>query len=333
MMRPDLKVGLVGAGWAARQHCKSLKAIGGANVVAVFDVNPVSRDSLAAEMQAVPVRTLGDLLAGDINVVIVSTPSGIHHESVVPALQRNKAVFVEKPISRGILDAWEIVKTAEGSGTICAVGYQWRALANLLSINENLQGSVPASMVSQGVGITQARSWFNDDKLSGGLIFERVSHHIDLQRMIAGEVESVSAVRGGIALSGRVNPADTENDILSLILRFQCGSVGVIVVGWAPKEYPPMQFINLHTTRSSFDLSLDPDFILTDRSGKLSSQKASEHPFQRQMRSFLEATHTHDQSLVHCSARDAAGTVAVALAAATSLDNSGEYQTVQRNPT
>ena len=333
MMRPDLKVGLVGAGWAARQHCKSLKAIGGANVVAVFDVNPVSRDSLAAEMQAVPVRTLGDLLAGDINVVIVSTPSGIHHESVVPALQRNKAVFVEKPISRGILDAWEIVKTAEGSETICAVGYQWRALANLLSINENLQGSVPALIVSQGVGITQARSWFNDDKLSGGLIFERVSHHIDLQRMIAGEVESVSAVRGGIALSGRVNPADTENDILSLILRFQCGSVGVIVVGWAPKEYPPMQFINLHTTRSSFDLSLDPDFILTDRSGKLSSQKASEHPFQRQMRSFLEATHTHDQSLVHCSARDAAGTVAVALAAATSLDNSGEYQTVQRNPT
>ena len=332
-MLPNLKIGLVGAGWAARQHCKSLKTIGGADVVAVFDVDAVIRDSLAAELQAVPVRTLDDLLAADIDVVIVSTPSGTHHESVVPALQHNKAVFVEKPVSRGILDAWEIVKTAESSGTICAVGYQWRALDDLLSIDENLQGSVPASIVSQGVGITQARSWFNDDKLSGGLIFERVSHHIDLQRMIAGEVESVSTVRGGVALSGRVNPADTENDILSLILRFQCGSIGVIVVGWAPEEYPPMQFLNLHTTRSSFDLLLDPDFILTDRSGKLGSQKASEHPFQRQMRSFLEATHTRDQSLVHCSARDAAGTVAVALAAAASLDNSGEYQTVPRHPT
>ena len=59
-MRPNLKIGLVGAGWAARQHCKSLKAIGGADVVAVFDVDPVSRDSLAAELQAVPVRTLDD---------------------------------------------------------------------------------------------------------------------------------------------------------------------------------------------------------------------------------------------------------------------------------
>lgn len=250
-MRLDLKVGLVGAGWAARQHCKSISFIGGADVVAVFDVDPGNRDSLAGDLHADPVQSLDELLAADIDAVIVTTPSGVHRESVVPALLRGKAVFVEKLVSRGMDDAWKIVNAVESHGTVCAVGYQWRALDDLLSIPVDLEGSVPALMVSQCVGITQARTWFKDDKLSGGLIFERVSHHIDLQRMIAGEVGSVSAVRGGIALSNRVDPADTKDDILSLTLRFLSGAIGVICVGWTPEQYPPTQSqsLSLHATR------------------------------------------------------------------------------------
>jgi len=57
-MRPELKIGLVGAGWAARQHCYSIKAIGGADVVAVFDVDPGSGDALAINMRADPVRVV-----------------------------------------------------------------------------------------------------------------------------------------------------------------------------------------------------------------------------------------------------------------------------------
>jgi len=276
------------------------------------------------------VRTLDELLAADVDAVIVTTPSGVHREAVVPALQCGKAVFVEKPLSRGIDDAWKIVDAAENSGTVCAVGYQWRALDDLISIPLDQEGSVPALMVSQGVGITQARTWFKDDRLSGGLIFERVSHHIDLQRMIAGEVGSVSAVRGGIALSGRADPVETEDDVLSLTLHFLSGAIGVICVGWTPERHPSTQSLSLHTTRGSFDLSLDPDFVMTDISGVLKAQRAPEHPFRRQMRSFLDAVRNNDQSLVQCSAKDAAGTVAVALAAASSLAGSGDQRPVQR---
>ena len=51
-MLPNLKVGLVGAGWAARQHCDSISIIDGADVVAVFNICPGNRDALARDSHA-----------------------------------------------------------------------------------------------------------------------------------------------------------------------------------------------------------------------------------------------------------------------------------------
>ena len=108
-MLPNLKVDLVGARWASRQHCYLISIIGDADVVAVFDIGPSNRVSLVGDLYASPVQSLNELLAADIDTVIVTTSSGVHSESIVRALQSNKAVFVEKPVSQGIGDAWKIV--------------------------------------------------------------------------------------------------------------------------------------------------------------------------------------------------------------------------------
>ena len=241
-------------------------------------------------------------------------------------------MFVEKPLARHSGDAWAIAEAADKSNAVCAVGYQWRALDFLARVTPSFNDAPVALMVSQGVGITQARSWFQDDTLSGGLIFERVSHHIDLHRLLAGEVAQVSAVRGGIAMSGRKDAHATRDDVLSLTLQFASGAVGLIAVGWAPPDYPPTQSMAIHTTQSSFDLALDPDFILRDIAGIQAPLAVSEHPFRHQMSCFLQAVRQGDQSLIRCSARDAAGTVDVALAAATSLDNLGAFCPVPTAP-
>ncbi len=323
-MQPDLKIGLIGAGWAGAQHAASLSAIDGARVAVVFDIDAPAANALAGALDAATMSSLEALLSWDIDAVIVSTPSGAHCDAVLPALEQGKAVFVEKPVARTSEGAWAIARTAERTGTVCAVGYQWRAIDNLGPVWCNLQQAWPALLVSQGVGITQARSWFRDDRLSGGLIFERVSHHIDLQRMIAGEVASVSAVRGAVALSGRSDSDETADDVLTLTLRFECGAVGLIAVGWTGEDHPPTQSLTLHTTGTSFDIALDPNFTVADRSGASAAMALREHPFRRQMRSFLDAARSRDQALVQCSARDAAGTVDVALAAAASLERKGE---------
>ena len=328
-MRSDLRIGLIGAGWAAVEHAASIAAICGARVTAVHDTDAGAASALAGRLVAETCDGVEALLSSGIDAIVVSTPSGAHLEAVGPALDRGTAVFVEKPLARTSADARAMVKAAERGGTICAVGYQWRAIDNLRPLWRDLEEARPALLVSQGVGITQARSWFGDDRLSGGLIFERVSHHIDLQRMIAGEVASVSAVRGGVALSGRAEGAGTADDVLSLTLQFAGGAVGAIHVGWAREGHPATQSLALHTTATSFDLALDPEFTLTDRSALGDAHRAGEHPFRRQMRAFLDAVRARDPSLVRCSARDAAGTVEVALSAAASLAANGALNSVR----
>ena len=313
---------MVGAGWAGRQHAGSVLSIGGAEIVSVFDTDRRTGAVLAADLACFQAMSLEELFCQDLDAVVVSTPSGAHRACVVGALEQGIAVFVEKPLARHSDDAWAIARAVERSDAVCAVGYQWRALDFMAPVKQPFGDAQVALIVSQGIGVTQARSWFHDDTLSGGLIFERVSHHIDLHRFIGGEVASVSSVRGGVALSGRRDPSKTRDDVLSLTMQFINGAVGLIAVGWTPEAYPPTQSLTVNTKNEAFDLALDPDFILVDRSGVQTPLKVSEHPFQHQMTCFLQAVCQNDQSLIRCSAGDAAGTVDVALAAAASLEGS-----------
>ena len=326
-MLPDIVVGVVGAGWAAREHCRSLEELGGTRIAGVFDVHTESAERLATDCDTRVVPTVDDLLAmEELDAVIVATPSGVHREAMVPALGRGLAVFAEKPLSRSVEDAWAIVEAADKSKSVCAVGYQWRAVDALANLQAETRNAQTALLISQGIGITQARSWFNDSRLSGGLVFERVSHHIDLQRMIAGEVSSVTAVHGGIPLSGVTGYSDQCEDVISLTLSFESGAVGAIHVGWTPEQYPPTQSLKVFTTASAYDLDLDPAFVLRRQGTTEAFDSSGEHPFKRQIRLFLEAIRAQDSTRPACTAQDAAGTVVVATAAEKAL-LTGQRQT------
>lgn len=62
----------MGARWATHQQCDLISVIGGADVIAVFDIGPGNRDSLAGNLDASPVQSLNELLAADIDAVIVT---------------------------------------------------------------------------------------------------------------------------------------------------------------------------------------------------------------------------------------------------------------------
>lgn len=316
-MPADLRLGVIGAGWAARAHCSSLSALAGVRVVGVFDVDVDGADRLAGELGVAPVPTVEDLLSTrGLDAVIVATPSGAHRESVVPALELGVAVFVEKPLAHTVVDATAIADVARRSGTVCAVGYQWRALDSLDGLRSEVRDSGVALLLSQGIGITQARSWFDDRRLSGGLMFERVSHHLDLQRHFAGEVRTVSAVAGQVPLCGA---GRSGSDVLSLSLSYACGAVGAVHVGWVPEGYPGTQSLRLFTPVTGYDVELDPSFVVRRHGGADGVASSGEPPFRRQLRRFVDAVRARDPAAVFCDPGQAAATVAVAAAAERAL--------------
>jgi predicted dehydrogenase len=317
-----MRVGLIGAGWAAGEHAASLATIEGAEVAGVADLDAARARSLAERTGSRAYAGWRDLLDdAQPDAVVIATPPGARLEPAVAALEAGIGVFLEKPISRALPDALAIAAAQERSGSVCAVGYQWRAAAAVDALRRSLDGSQVALLVSTGVGITQARAWFGDPQQSGGIVSERGSHHIDLQRAIAGEVARVRAVRGTTPLSGVEPPAGrAREDVVSLTLEFASGALGAVHVAWTPAGHPGRHRLSVVSSDGGYELELDPAFALRgSRAGVAVVAGSPEAPFVAGLARFCRAVRAGAPNDVACDARDAAGSLATALACERSL--------------
>jgi myo-inositol 2-dehydrogenase/D-chiro-inositol 1-dehydrogenase len=320
-----IRVGVVGAGWIAREHRRVLDSVAEAELAAVCDLDPERAGELAAGTGARVYTDWRDLLdSEDLGALLVCTPPRSHAEPAVAALTAGLPVYLEKPIARTPQDAAPIVAAAQRSGTVCAVGYQWHALDLLGDLPAVLAGQQIGVLVGTCIGPTQSRPWFLDNRAGGGNLLERGSHQLDLARAVAGEVAAVQAAAGRVRLARGPGDAGDIDDALTMLLQHASGALATIVVAWTRPGQPGSFGLDILATEATLRLALDPDFTLTGVSGgQQVARRAAMHPFERSMRRFLRAVAERNPAAVACTPRDAAATLAVAAAAERALETSG----------
>lgn len=135
------RVLLVGYGSAGRGiHTPLLRAVGAAPSV-VVTANPERRAEVAADLPgAVCADTLDDALAaGDVDLAVVASPSGVHVPNALACLAAGVPVVVDKPLAVDAAGAAEVVAAAEAAGVPLTVfqNRRWdaehRTLAGLLA--------------------------------------------------------------------------------------------------------------------------------------------------------------------------------------------------------
>jgi myo-inositol 2-dehydrogenase / D-chiro-inositol 1-dehydrogenase len=332
-----VRVAIVGAGAIARTHLEHLGALGH-EVVAVCDPLPERARVLAAPIGAEVHADWRPMLETvRMDALFVCSPPATHAAPACAALERGIPVYLEKPLARSLHDGREIVAAWEASGCVCAIGYQWRSLDVVAAAREALAGSAPGLLVSRSFGGTEpargdlsaaaAGSWFSDPRQSGGILFELGSHDIDVQRALAGEVESVQATAGAgrLALAGR-DPAG-RHDAVSATLRFRDGGIGAIHVGWSAEGSPSVYTLDVLASEATLALDLGEAPTLRGRAkGRTivaaDTLDARLHTHER----FFAAAGRGDAAAVACTPRDALGTLAVALACESAIATGGEVE-------
>ena len=99
----DLRVAVVGVGKMGQNHARCLSSMKGVDLVAVVDVDPVMRQSVAESSGSLAVESIHGLDGVDAAVVAVSTA---HHAEVGCALmERGIHCLVEKPLAGNLDDA------------------------------------------------------------------------------------------------------------------------------------------------------------------------------------------------------------------------------------
>ncbi len=120
-----VRVGIVGAKFAADIHCHSYSRNDLAEVVAIADIADASE---LMQKWSIPDyhKDYREMFArDDIDLVSVCVPNFLHHDVAIAAAQAGKHVVVEKPLATSAEDAREMVSASEQNGVKLMYAEDW----------------------------------------------------------------------------------------------------------------------------------------------------------------------------------------------------------------
>jgi myo-inositol 2-dehydrogenase / D-chiro-inositol 1-dehydrogenase len=193
-----LRIGLVGAGRWAAAHRATLEAAG-AVLAAVATGTAASAVRVRAEWQVPATTDLAELLASDVDAVIIASPNDLHAEQALRALAAGKHVLVEKPMAITREGAHRVVDAARRSDRVVAVGHEMR----VFSLFERVKTLIDAGRLGQPLHLwldlwrrphrAGAGGWKSDPARIGSTVLEEPVHYLDLARWYMGEPSEVLA--------------------------------------------------------------------------------------------------------------------------------------------
>ena len=149
--------GIVGAGIIAAVHADAIALLPDARLVAVTDVDASAAAAFAASRGTAAERDLDALLArGDVDVVCVCVPSGLHAEVGVRAAKAGKHLVVEKPIDVTLEAADRLTAAARQAGVALTVMSQHRFDPGGAAVVNSGQFAALACRAGRGVTRTPA---------------------------------------------------------------------------------------------------------------------------------------------------------------------------------
>ena len=316
-----LRAGIIGGGWIARVHVPAIDAADGVELVAACDLDAARAEAIAQPRGAHAYTQWEEMLEREqLDLLWVCTPPLHHRAPVVAALAAGLNVYLEKPIARTLEDAEAIVAAAAVGPGRCMVGYQWHATELLDDVRSALGEMQVGMLLGRNYGPVAGRPWFMDQRQGGGQILERGSHHIDLQRAIAGEIGAVEAIAGGVRLA-QPKAASSIDDVISLVFHFESGALGTVHTVWSRDGQPEVYATDVLAEEATLQLELGPGSYRitgTARGHHVSAEYGE--PMIRSIDRFLEVVRSGDQTRMFCPPSDAIRTLAVALACERALE-------------
>lgn len=128
-----IKFALVGCGRISRNHFGSFEALqDDCEVAAVCDTDPAALEAAQKRTGAKGYADYAQMLAEtDADIIVITTPSGLHPEQAVQAFKAGFHVVTEKPMATRLSDGERMVQAADQAGKRLFVVKQNRLNATL----------------------------------------------------------------------------------------------------------------------------------------------------------------------------------------------------------
>lgn len=186
------RLGFLGVGWIGRSRMEALARDGLAQVAAMADPRAEALEAAAgAAPGAVPAESLEQLLERDLDGIVIATPSGLHAEQAVAALERGLAVFCQKPLARDAAETRQVLEAARRADRLLGVDLSYRHVEALRTAHEQVASGAIGEMHTLDLVFHNAygpdKPWFTDPELAGGgCLIDLGTHLVDLALWLTG---------------------------------------------------------------------------------------------------------------------------------------------------
>ena len=262
-----MKVGVIGVGWAGRQHIDAYGAIDGVELIGIAGLEDDVRSELVAE-HGVPndFARWEDLLELEgLEAVSIAVPTFLHAPIAVAALERGLHVLSEKPIALNGEDADAMVAAARGAGRVLDVAFNHRRRGDVQRLKQEIDaGRLGRTYYAKAwwlrrTGIPTLGSWFTRSELAGGGPLVDIGVHVlDYALFLLGNpgVRTVSASTydllgsngfGGSKTSSKSGAGNGDTtfdveDLATVFMRLDDGGTLLLEASWAAHRADGDQF-------------------------------------------------------------------------------------------
>ena len=181
------RLGFLGTGWIGRHRMEAIAAGGRARVAAVSDPSAEAARAAAdaAGADVAVADSLDALLGMGLDGLVVATPSALHAEQCVRALEAGLAVFCQKPLARTAAETRRVVDAARAADRLLGVDLSYRHTAGMRAVRDLVRGGGIGRVYAVDLTFHNAygpdKPWFYDPALAGGgCVIDLGIHLVDL---------------------------------------------------------------------------------------------------------------------------------------------------------
>lgn len=223
---------LLGCGRVSSRHVDALvNKSRGCRIVAVCDTIAERAQAYARQLGVPAFTNAGEMYgAVPIDVVDIATPSGLHADHTLEALEHGLNVVVEKPIALRLDDAMRVSDAARARDLKVWVAHQNRYNPALIAARRALASGRLGRLVVATIRLRWFRDqgyydqddWHGTWAMDGGVLSQQAVHHVDALRWLGGEIESVEA-----QCATRLARMECEDTVVGTV-RFASGALGAV---------------------------------------------------------------------------------------------------------
>ncbi|HEY8470017.1 MAG TPA: Gfo/Idh/MocA family oxidoreductase [Longimicrobiales bacterium] len=256
----EVRIGLLGTGAITQVvHLPVLTQLSGVRVEAVCDADHSKAAAIASRFGIPRVYRRDEDVFGadDLDAVIVCTPSHLHQEQAIAALESGKHVLVEKPLALDPMGAARVVEAAEQARRTLMVAMNTRYRPDALAVKPFLQGGelgtvflVKSAWMNRKVRTVRPTWRHRRATAGGGALMDLGVQVLDLCLWLL-DYPSVARV------TAHAHPGEgmEVEDSAVVLLRLRDGAAISVAASWSLVAERDRHYLRLLATRGSASLA------------------------------------------------------------------------------